>query len=166
MKQACAPDELARRSAAIVRTIVQHPLFQQAHTVLLYHSLPDEPDTHCLLQDWCDRKRLLLPVVQGSGLVLRSYTSQTPMIKGAFHISEPSGLDFTDFSAIDLALVPGVAFDSAGHRLGRGGGYYDRLLAGTAFRSVYKIGLCFGFQRYAELPHEPHDVAVDEVVYA
>lgn len=165
-KRACSPEELARKSAAIIESVVRRPVFQRASTVLLYHSLPDEPDTHTLLRDWCRRKRLLLPVVCGSVLALRLYSPETPMTEGAFHISEPAGQDFTDFSSIDLALIPGVAFDAGGHRLGRGGGYYDRLLSHPAFRPVYKVGLCFGFQYYAELPTEPHDVAVDEVVYA
>lgn len=166
MKRACSPDELARKSAAIIESVVRHPVFQRANTVLLYHSLPDEPDTHALLRAWCRRKRLLLPVVCGNALALRVYSPETLMTEGAFHISEPAGPDFTDFSAIDLALIPGVAFDARGRRLGRGGGYYDRLLSHPAFRSVYKVGLCFEFQHYVELPTEPHDIAVDEVVYA
>ena len=59
-----------------------------------------------------------------------------------------------------VALVPGVAFDAAGHRLGRGRGYYDRFLASCPH--IYKIGVCFPFQRVALVPTDQHDVVMDE----
>ena len=74
---------------------------------------------------------------------------------------EPMGAPFKDFSQIDVALIPGLAFDTNGHRLGRGKGYYDRFL--TAFTGK-TIGVCFDFQKVAEVPVDAHDVAVDRVV--
>ena len=74
---------------------------------------------------------------------------------------EPTGEPFTDYEQIDIVLVPGMAFDAAGHRLGRGRGYYDRFLIQTACR---KIGVCFPFQRVAEVPTDDHDVMMDEVI--
>ena len=64
-------------------------------------------------------------------------------------------------SLIDTALVPGMAYDAQGHRLGRGKGYYDRLLAGLDCR---KIGVCFDFQKVSEVPVDVHDIPVDIVV--
>jgi 5-formyltetrahydrofolate cyclo-ligase len=93
---------------------------------------------------------------------LRRYTSPADLAEGAFHIMEPAGEPFCDYERIDVVLVPGMAFDAAGRRLGRGRGYYDRFLA--AHPHVYKIGVCFPFQRVAEVPAEPHDVVMDEVV--
>ena len=75
---------------------------------------------------------------------------------------EPAGPPFTDYHSISVALVPGMAFDAAGHRLGRGRGYYDRFL--SAHPPLYKIGVCFPFQRVAEVPSEEHDVAMNEVI--
>jgi 5-formyltetrahydrofolate cyclo-ligase len=63
----------------------------------------------------------------------------------------------------DLVLVPGLAFSRAGHRLGRGGGFYDRLLAGRA-RGAVKIGVCFSLQLHDEVPTEKHDVVLDVVI--
>ena len=63
---------------------------------------------------------------------------------------------------LDVVLIPGVAFDAAGHRLGRGRGYYDRFLA--AYPYIYKIGVCFDFQKVAEVPTDEHDMLVDEVI--
>ena len=66
------------------------------------------------------------------------------------------------YQAIDLAIVPGMAFDPQGHRLGRGRGYYDRFL--PLIPQAYKIGLCFPFQLVGNVPTEPTDIAMDEVV--
>ena len=96
--------------------------------MLFYHSLPDEVDTHDFIRKWSGLKRILLPVVRGNDLDLKPYTGDDRLTEGAFHINEPTGTAFTDYAAIDLAVIPGVAFDRWGNRLGRGKGYYDRLL--------------------------------------
>jgi 5,10-methenyltetrahydrofolate synthetase len=75
---------------------------------------------------------------------------------------EPTGQLFTDYYAIGTALVPGMAFDAAGHRLGRGRGYYDRLL--PQLHNARTVGVCFPFQRVAEVPTEAHDVTMHLVV--
>ena len=75
---------------------------------------------------------------------------------------EPVGEPFTAFDQIDVALVPGMAFDAAGHRLGRGRGYYDRFLA--AHPQLHTIGVCFPFQRVADVPSEAHDIMINEVI--
>ena len=93
---------------------------------------------------------------------LRHYASREDLEEGAFQIMEPVGEPFIAFDQIDFALVPGMAFDAAGHRLGRGKGYYDRFL--STHPDIYKIGVCFPFQRVAEVPSEAHDVVMDEVI--
>jgi 5,10-methenyltetrahydrofolate synthetase len=104
----------------------------------------------------------VLPKVTGDETMeLRRYSSQEDLAEGAFHIMEPVGDAFTDYDDIDVVLVPGMAFDAAGHRLGRGKGYYDRFLA--AHPHLYKIGICFPFQRVAEVPTEDYDVCMNEV---
>jgi 5-formyltetrahydrofolate cyclo-ligase len=75
---------------------------------------------------------------------------------------EPVGTRFTDYAAIDVAVVPGMVFDAQGHRLGRGKGYYDRFLA--KLPGVYKIGLCFSWQMVDEVPSEANDITMDEVM--
>lgn len=98
------------------------------HIVLLYYSLKDEVDTHEFVRKWSREKRILLPVVVGDDLELRVYTGPEDLATGSYGIEEPTGELFTDYAAIDFVAVPGVAFDNAGNRLGRGKGYYDRLL--------------------------------------
>ena len=81
---------------------------------------------------------------------------------GAFGILEPTGKLFTDYEKIDVVVVPGMAFDKEGHRLGRGKGYYDRFLA--KIRNTYKIGLCFPWQLVDNVPTDEHDILMDEIM--
>ena len=148
----------------ISEAIEANPYFKEARTVLLYHSLPDEPDTHAFVEKWCREKRVLLPVVVGDDLELRLYTSSKDLAKGAYGIQEPVGEPFTDYQEIDFVAVPGVAFDHRGNRLGRGKGYYDRLLPRLA--RAYRAGICFPFQLFDEIPTEPQDIAMHCVITA
>lgn len=85
--------------------------------------------------------------------------------EGAFHIMEPVGERFTDLQIIDVILIPGIAFDAQGHRLGRGKGYYDRFLSSlTSHFSPLLIGVCFDFQKVSEVPVDKFDISVDEVI--
>jgi len=146
-------------------TTRQSPLI--AHdTLLLYSALPDEVPTQQLLDLLVHMgKTVLLPrVVSDTDMELCCYTGHKDLQPGAFGILEPTGELFTDYAAIDVAVIPGMAFDHEGHRLGRGKGYYDRFL--PRLPRVYKIGLCFAFQLVDHIPADPHDVVMDEVVVA
>ncbi len=152
--------ELAAKSAALLERLERHPRFVSAHTLLLYYSLPDEVQTQDFVEKWHKEKQVLLPVVREDGLELRVYEGKECLQAGAFHIEEPTGEAFTAYDAIDLAIVPGVSFDSEGNRLGRGKGCYDKLLP---LLSSYNIGICYAFQVGNHLPAEPWDVVMDEV---
>lgn len=110
--------------------------------------------------------RIVLPcVVDDENLELRLYTSAADLeVRGKYSIPEPVGPLFDDYATIDLALIPGMAFDARGHRLGRGKGYYDRLLAHPAFARIPKIGVCYDFQLVAEVPSMPHDCPMDTLI--
>ena len=140
------------------------PAVQSARTVLLYSALPDEVPTQQLIDQLVAQgKTVLLPrVVSDTDMELRRYTGRHDLQAGAFGIMEPTGALFTDYAAIDVAIVPGMAFDAAGHRLGRGKGYYDRFL--SRIPQVYKIGLCFSWQIVGEVPCDAHDVVMDQVL--
>ena len=159
-KNFCA-SSLYEMSQSIWNSIEQNPLFINCKTVLLYHSLNDEVATHDFIEKWFRVKQIILPVVKGDDLELRIYNGKEDMIKGAYEIWEPCGQTFIDYSKIDLALIPGVAFDKEGNRLGRGKGYYDRLLPKI---DAFKIGICFPFQYLEHIPHEPFDIRMDEIV--
>ena len=100
----------------------------------------------------------------GDELELHIYDATSMTREGAFHIQESCGpvLPESEYGTIDLAIIPGVAFDLNGNRLGRGKGYYDRLLPKL---SCHTIGICYPYQLIDEVPHEPHDVPVDEIIY-
>lgn len=162
-------EALDEMSFAVISRLTEHPRFAAARTVMLYHSLPDEVDTCRLLAELpltsadFSGKTILLPRVTGeTDMELRVYTGPDDTTRGAFGIMEPSGALFTDYSQITLAVVPGMAFDSRGHRLGRGKGYYDRFL--PLLPQAYKIGVCFPFQLVDTVPTELTDVVMDEVV--
>lgn len=150
------------QSAKILAQLENHPAFKKATTILLYYSLGDEVDTHQFIRKWSRKKRILLPVVVGKDLELRVYTSPEELIVGAYNIEEPTGELFTSYNTIDFIVVPGVAFDSKGNRLGRGKGYYDRLL--PQIPSAYKAGICFPFQLVEEIPTESFDIRMDEII--
>ena len=156
-------DQLAKWSADIVEKLTSS-ILPHTSTILCYWPLPDEPDIRQLINTLVNEgKTVLLPKVTGDEtMTIHRYTSPDDMAEGAFHIMEPTTAAFTDLAQIDTVLVPGVAFDAAGHRLGRGRGYYDRFLATCP--QVRKVGICFPFQRVAEVPFEGHDIVMDEVI--
>lgn len=153
---------LKLQSVNILAALEAHPAFRAANTVLLYHSLKDEVDTHEFIKKWSGEKRILLPVVKGDDLELRIYTGPQDMKIGAYGIEEPVGETFTDYAEIDFIAVPGVAFDREGNRLGRGKGYYDRLL--PRIPSAFKAGICFPFQLIDQVPTEPFDICMDIII--
>ena len=152
------------RASHPLTKLSRHPRLADAHTVLLYSALPDEVPTLPLLNRLTtEGKTVLLPrVVSDTDMELRRYTGPNDLEPGAFGIMEPTGELFTDYDLIDVAVVPGMAFDREGHRLGRGKGYYDRFLA--QLPHIYKIGICFPFQLVDKVPADAHDMLMDEVV--
>ena len=164
MKAEALAEDLRAWSVEICARVMQLPEWKAAKTVLLYAALADEVQTEILREEaLAAGKRLLLPVVQGEQLALRLYTSETPMRRGPFNIEEPEGSDFSDYANIDLAVVPAMAYDAKGNRLGRGKGYYDRLLPQL---QCPLIGIVYPFQMLAEIPAEPWDVSVHRVITA
>lgn len=165
LKASLAAAELSEMSTLVCNRVRGCAPWTVARTVLLYHPLADEVDVRPLLQAALDDgKQVLLPVVVGDDLLLRSYAGPNQMAVGAFGILEPTGDVFAPagYDRIDLVVVPGMAFDSDGHRLGRGRGYYDRLL--PRIRHARRVGVCFPFQLVEQVPSEVHDVVMDQVI--
>lgn len=163
-KREFTSQQLHELSFPVVMRLLSHPRIKTAKTVMLYYSLPDEVDTHTLVDSLLvSGKQILLPRVTGEGTMeLRRYTGPADLALGAYNIMEPTGELFDDYASIDLAVIPGMAFDKEGNRMGRGKGYYDRLL--PKLRSTYKIGICLPFQLVERIPTDEHDVKMDEVI--
>lgn len=158
-------DEKKDMSRLAWRLLEEQPLFRDARVALLYWSMDDEVYTHDYVRKWAVSKKILLPCVKGDTLELREFRGMESLRPGdGFGIPEPVGELFTDYAAIDAIVVPGVAFDLSGNRLGRGRGYYDRILKQTA--TAAKIGICFDFQLLPEVPVDALDVPMDLVVSA
>lgn len=160
-KSLLSPQEKAQAARMVFEQLEQSAAFMLAERILLYHSLPDELSTHEFINKWADMKRFFLPRVNGVNLDILPY-DRTKMALGSFHIEEPQGDDTVDVSEIELVVVPAVAYDRRGNRVGRGKGFYDRLLADTR---ATKVGVGYDFQLIDEdIPAERHDVAVDVVI--
>lgn len=156
---------LAAMSEEICNRVLASAWWQEAGTLLLYYPLPDEVDVRPLIQEaFASGKQVLLPVCQGDELELHLYEGEASLSVGAFGIMEPTGPLFAQesYPDIQLALVPGMAFDGAGHRLGRGRGYYDRLL--PKLKAARLQGICFPFQILPDIPVDTYDFAVHEVI--
>ncbi|MBD5184182.1 MAG: 5-formyltetrahydrofolate cyclo-ligase [Bacteroidales bacterium] len=154
--------EAEKMSAAdeVFEQLEQTAAFLLADRILMYHSLPDELSTHRFLDKWHGRKSFFLPRVNGVNLEILPY-DESRLELGAFHIEEPTGENTVSPDEIELVIVPAVAYDRAGNRLGRGKGFYDRLLSNTA---ATKVGIGYEFQIVDEIPAEPHDVKMDMVI--
>lgn len=162
-KKESALSLLEDESKDLMQKLEQHPRFLEAQTVLLYYSLPDEVFTHQLVERWSGKKEILLPVVSGEELALHRYVGKENLREGSFGIWEPTGVPFTAYETISFVLVPGMAFDLYGNRLGRGKGFYDRLL--PKLINAYKLGICFSFQYLDfEIPHDNFDCQMNEVL--
>ena len=166
-KRHFTPQQLGEMSLGIMSLLLSNSHIQKADAILMYHSLPDEVDTHSALgQLLAMGKKVLLPkVVSETEMTIHEYTG-----RDSLQPSEPYGIlepTTPEFSIVNCQLsivivVPGMAFDRQGHRLGRGKGYYDRFL--SRIPNIYKIGVCFPFQLIDKVPSEPTDILVDEVL--
>ena len=137
-------------------------VFQEAENILLYWSMENEVQTHNFIRKCEGSKAIYLPLIRNDNLEIKKYTGKMNMRKTAtLTLFEPADSTFVDPDDIDLVITPGLAFDRNNNRLGHGKGYYDRLLAGM---HVYKIGICFHFQLFNEIPCNLHDVRMDMVI--
>ena len=164
LKNSTPQEERDARSLAIQETLLSMGVFEKPGTILLYHALPDEVNTELLLSTLSNRrggkKRIILPVVEGEYLILKEYIPEE-MSSGYRNISEPTGNLQIDPSEIEFAVIPGIAFDSACNRMGRGKGFYDRLLP---YLKCMTAGLGFSFQIVENIPCEEFDIPLDMVI--
>ena len=160
LKKQHTKEQLLEQSDQILAKLERHPDFIKAERVMLYSALPDEVQTQAFLEKWHLKKIIILPTVVGDDIVPVAFGKDTAFSVGDFNIMEPQNEPYTgDF---DLIIVPGVAFDRKGNRIGRGRGYYDRFL--SQHLEVKRIGICFDFQLVDEVPTEPFDILMDEVI--
>ncbi len=153
-------------SEEVIRRIENSPIFSHARVVAVFSSLPDEVRTDPLLKRWGGKKRLALPSIEHGRMVFREYVGEEDLVRGGFGIMSPYMGRIVAPEDIEVMLVPGVAFDRHGNRLGRGGGFYDKYLSMRHAAAIHKIGICMPHQLVSDIPSEPHDVRMDEIVAA
>lgn len=151
-----------RREAAreVFAQLEQLAAFTMADRILVYHSLPDELSTLEFIDKWEGKKRFFLPRVNGVNLDILPY-ERTSLSMGSFHIEEPQGDDITPVESMEMIIVPAVAYDRHGNRIGRGKGFYDRLLRGT--RAI-TVGVAYDFQLVDDIEPDDFDVPVNIVI--
>lgn len=133
----------------------------EAESIAVYSALPGEVSLCAAVDSWLAAgKHILYPRVVGPGkMVMISVQSRSDLSEGKFGIMEPDGSPWPD--AVDVVLVPGLAFDLAGHRLGFGAGFYDRFVEANPSRT---LGIAFDWQMVRVLPAEAHDQPMDAVL--
>ena len=154
-------EEISADSARIISQIEQMSVFRDAQTVMLYYPVHNEVDLRPLLTKYAGQKTFLFPVTHRHSIEVRPYDGEDMMRKGRLGVPEPQTATFKGH--IDLMLVPGVVFDNHCHRIGRGGGYYDKFLANHPLTP--KIGVCYAFQlKKHDIPHWGSDKRMNRVV--
>jgi 5-formyltetrahydrofolate cyclo-ligase len=143
--------------AAILGHLALWLEWHRARTVCLFSPLADEPD---ILSPWPEGKTVLMPRVAEKDLRLHAVAGPGELAPGKFGIMQPLPSTPSAPERADFILVPGLAFDASGGRLGRGGGFYDRLL--SRFEGV-RVGVCFNETLFEEIPREGHDAVMDFV---
>ncbi len=166
LARSIAPEQSAAASEDLRKNLLSSPYWQQAQRILMFYPLNDEPDIAPLLeQALAAGKTIALPRYNSSlgvyeAALIRNLTED--LVPGRFGVREPSpNCPALPLNQLDLTLVPGIAFDPSGRRLGRGKGFYDRLLPGTTGMT---LGLAFDWQESDALPTEPHDVELDAIL--
>ncbi len=170
LRRNAEPDREAK-SEIICSRVLELPEYKSAKTVLLYFGVRSEVQTRSLISESLKLgKTIVLPASESEGLSLYRITAIAELLPGAFGIMELS-LELRKDPArrcpleeIDLAVLPGVAFDKSGGRIGYGKGHYDKLFAAEVRHPIPLFGLSFECQLFPSLPLEAHDERVNGVI--
>ena len=153
------PAQISRLSRAAQESIIRSKEFRTAGCVGAYFAFGSEVRTDLLISEVKKLgKTVALPRVEGQNISFYQYLDSNHLVKGRFGIMEP--LPQIRVKGIDLLVVPGIAFDRRGYRLGYGKGYYDRFLSENP---TISIGLAYSIQLVENIPHRSHDRRMDAI---
>lgn len=150
------------KDSAIEQNLLGLEEFRAADMVLIYASFRSEVDTSAIISNALGMgKRISLPKVEGERLAICEIKGPDELTPGYMGIPEPPPSEEIPITDVDIVILPGVAFDERGYRLGYGKGYYDRLLYGTGKQAV---ALAYEEQIVGDIPHETHDVRMGIII--
>ncbi|MBD2293893.1 5-formyltetrahydrofolate cyclo-ligase [Anabaena sphaerica FACHB-251] len=162
-RQSMTVQEWREKSDRISDQLQNSPLFNQATTILAYFSFRQEPDLSPLFTD--SQRRWGFPRCVGKSLSWHLWQPDDVLQVGEYGITEPHPEAPTiDPTEVDLIIVPSVACDRQGYRLGYGGGYYDRLLSSPAWSKIPTMGVIFDFAYFSQLPFDNWDKPLQAIV--
>jgi 5-formyltetrahydrofolate cyclo-ligase len=165
--RALSVDQRAAAEAEIARRVWEVPQVASARVLMLYASMPGEVGTDAIAGEAAGRGiTLVYPrCLEDRRLSLHVIDALERLRPGRYGIREPDAdaCPVHEVAAVDAALIPGLAWDRAGNRLGRGAGYYDRLLADPEWRG-FRCGLFFSIQEFPAVPHDPWDARMQAIV--
>ena len=160
-RNALSTAEITSRSIRVQGLLLASKEFNTAKIVGAYYAFGTEVKTDMVIERARSLgKQIALPSVEGDSLTFYELSSAKDLVKGRFGIMEPLPYAPVD-EKIDLLVVPGIAFDKKGNRLGYGKGYYDKYLAK---RTIVSIGFGYSFQLLEDLPRSPHDEQLDAII--
>lgn len=164
-KRAMTEEEIVSRSAALGKAFAASELYQQAETIYGYLPYNQEVRTVPMLEQALrDGKKVAVPKVMGDEMVFIYLEDLSLVEKGYAGIPEPVANGPVAQDTTALVLMPGLAFDREGHRIGYGGGFYDKFLQREPEHPT--LALCYEFQMLPHLETEEHDIPVDCVLWA
>jgi len=166
-RNSLSKSEILEKSNRIKKRLFEQDEFRKAQTILFYVSYGSEVYTHDMIKEsLSEGKNVVVPYsdTEKRTLILSELHSWNELSVGSYNILEPKKENIKEVTvdAIDMIVVPGVAFDSSGRRIGHGFGYYDKLLGGSTHAP--SIGLAFELQIVDAVPTEEHDVAVGKII--
>lgn len=155
-RRSLAPEVWQEKSDLLCHNLQSLPVFRSAQTILAYFSVRQEPVLSSLFED--NSRCWGFPRCVGKSLEWHLWQAGESLQTGAYGIKEPhSDAPKIQAKEVDLILVPAVACDRQGYRLGYGGGFYDRLLDSPEWQNIATVGIVFDFAYLPELPTDPWD---------
>lgn len=156
--------EWQQKSINLCHVLATIPIFIKAQTVLAYFSFQQEPDLSFWFFDRCQHRQWGFPRCVGKSLVWHAWQPGDRLQTGTYNISEPdTNAPLLNLDRVDLVLVPAIACDNRGYRLGYGGGFYDRMLSSPLWAGKPTIGIIFDFAYLSEIPVESWDRKLDYI---
>ena len=156
------PLEWQQATNTITETVINHPLFLEATDIYCYANYNGETGTSAIMEEaWKLGKSVWFPKVEGSEMDFYLVEHKEDLQPGAYGILEPTG-EYKADGYDGLLIMPGVAFDEECHRIGYGGGFYDRFLEKHPY--ITRVAVAFEFQMMSEVPVEPTDISSEIIV--